>query len=124
VAAPALGPLLLRRLALARLRIEGPRIRIHAYPEGGDDIPKLGGGRGGFFDLRVRRLVIEDGELELDHRRVPLQLDLPDFRGRLARASRARSAASCPSGRAGCASAATPSSSWPRTCRSASRGRS
>lgn len=84
VAAPALGPLLLRRLVLARLRIEGPRIRIRAHSEGGDDIPKMGGGGRGFFELRVRRLVIEDGEFLLDHRRVPLALDLPDFRGRLA----------------------------------------
>lgn len=84
VAAPALNPLWLRRIVLARLRLENPVIRIQAYPEGGDDIPKLGAGGGGGFELRVRRLVIADGAFELDHRRVPLQLDLPDFRGRLA----------------------------------------
>jgi len=82
LAAPVLQPLWLRRIVLARLRIEGPRFRIHAYAEGGDDIPKLGGAGQG-FELRVRRLVIEDGEFQLDHRRVPLTVDLPDFRGRL-----------------------------------------
>lgn len=84
VAAPALAPIWLQRIVLARLRIERPVIRIHAFAEGGDDIPKMGGGGGGGFELRVRRLVIDDGAFELDHRRVPLQLDLPDFRGRMA----------------------------------------
>jgi hypothetical protein len=82
LAAPVLQPLWLRRIVLARLRIEAPRFRIHAYADGGDDIPKLGGAGQG-FELRVRRLVIEDGEFQLDHRRVPLTVDLPDFRGRL-----------------------------------------
>ncbi len=83
VASPAFAPLLLRRFVLARLRIERPRIAVHAHPEGGDDIPKMGGGGGGTFELRVRRLVIEGGEFQLDHRRVPLDLELPNFRGRL-----------------------------------------
>lgn len=84
VAAPALQPLWLQRIVLARLRIEAPRIRVHAYADGGDDIPKFGGRTPGGFELRVRRLVIEDGAFQLDHRRVPLEVDLPDFRGRLA----------------------------------------
>src|SRR5262245_32391404 len=82
-ASPAFAPLLLRRLVLARLRIERPKFSVHAHPEGGDDIPRMGGSGGGSFELRVRRLVIEGGLFELDHRRVPLDLDLPDFRGRL-----------------------------------------
>src|SRR5215472_17328976 len=41
-----------------------------------------GGGRGG-GEVRVHRLMIEGGEFELDHARVPLELDLPDFNGRL-----------------------------------------
>ena len=83
VAAPALQPLWQRRLVLSRMRVERPRLRVHAYAEGGDDIPSIGGAGAPGLDLRVRRLVIEDGEVELDHRRVPLALDLPDFRGRL-----------------------------------------
>lgn len=81
-----LGPPLGRTVVLARLRLEGLRIRIHAPPEGGDDIPKLGGGGGGgqgAIQLRIRRLVIADGEFILDHQRVPMQLELPDFGGRL-----------------------------------------
>jgi len=79
-----LGPPLGRTVVLARLRLEGPRIRINAPPEGGDDIPKMGGGGGqGAIQLRVRRLVVTGGEFILDHQRVPMELDLPDFGGRL-----------------------------------------
>src|SRR5512134_211435 len=41
IAVPALKPLWERRAVLSRLRLERPRLRIHAYREGGDDIPKL-----------------------------------------------------------------------------------
>jgi hypothetical protein len=49
---PSLAPLRVRRLVLARVRVEGLRVRIRAFPNpplgpGGDDIPKLGGGVGG-----------------------------------------------------------------------------
>ncbi len=84
VVAPAFAPLSLGRIVLARLRLESPRIQIRAHPDAGDDIPRFGGEGGRGFDVRVRRLVIEDGELIVDHRRVPLELDLPNFRGRLA----------------------------------------
>jgi translocation and assembly module TamB len=87
VAAPALSGLLGRRVVLARLRLHSPRIRVHAFAGGGDDIPRLlpGGSAGSGLEFRVRRLAIDAGELVLDHQRVPLQLHLPDFAGRLAR---------------------------------------
>lgn len=84
LAAPALQPLWLGRIVLARLRVIGPRVRIHADAFGRDDIPRLGGEGGEGFEWRIRRLVIEDGEFQLDDRRVPVTVDLPDFRGRLA----------------------------------------
>ncbi|MCM2254388.1 MAG: translocation/assembly module TamB [Vicinamibacteria bacterium] len=75
------GPL----LAFERVRIEGLRLHLRAFAEGGDDIPKpqrkTKGGGGP--QIRIRRLTIEDGEFILDHKRVPLELDLPDFRARL-----------------------------------------
>jgi hypothetical protein len=88
VVAPSLAPLRGRRLVLSRVRLEGPRIHIHAFPDpprgpGGDDIPRLGGGAGGGLDVSINRLVIQGGEFTLDHERVPLDLDLPDFHGRL-----------------------------------------
>ncbi len=89
---PSLAPLRGNRLVFSRLRIKGLRLRINAFPDppdgpGGDDIPKLGGGRtGGGHGLRVsiERLVIVGGEFVLNHERVPLDLDLPDFTGQLA----------------------------------------
>jgi translocation and assembly module TamB len=87
---PSFAPLRGNRLVLSRVRIEGLRLRIHAFPApplgpGGDDIPKIGGGRGGRgLQVAIQRLVIVGGEFLLNHERVPLDLDLPDFRGRLA----------------------------------------
>lgn len=72
-----------RTIVLRQLRLERPVVRIHAYPQGGDDIPKMGGGTGGGMGFRIQRLVLADGAFVLDHERVPLDLDLPDFDGRL-----------------------------------------
>ncbi len=76
------------RIVLSRVRIEGLRLRINAFPDppagrGGDDIPKVGGpGRAG-IQIGIERLVLVGGEFILEHARVPLELDLPDFRGRM-----------------------------------------
>ncbi len=86
---PSVAPWRGDRIVLSRVRLAGMRLRIHAFPSpplgpGGDDIPKLGGGGGrGGLSVAVERLVIVDGEFILDHERVPLDLDLPEFRGRL-----------------------------------------
>ncbi|HSD27873.1 MAG TPA: hypothetical protein VLL75_11265, partial [Vicinamibacteria bacterium] len=85
---PSFAPLRGNRLVLSRVRVQGLRLRINAFPSpplgpGGDDIPKVGGGRGGGLQVSIQRLVIVGGEFILDHRRVPLDVDLPDFHGRL-----------------------------------------
>ncbi len=85
---PSFAPLRGNRLVLSRVRVEGLRLRIHAFPSpplgpGGDDIPKMGGGQGGGLQVAIQRLVIVGGEFLLNHERVPLDLDLPDFHGRL-----------------------------------------
>jgi hypothetical protein len=87
---PSLAPVRGNRIVLSRVRLEGLRLRINAFPNppegpGGDDIPRLGGGGGGRSGLSVgiERLVIVGGEFQLNHTRVPLDLDLPGFRGRL-----------------------------------------
>ncbi len=88
VAAPSLRPLWEQRLDLYELRVVGPRIRVRAFTEGGDDIPKLRlGGRRAAAEFRIRRLLIEGGELWVNHERVPLDLDLPSFEGRLAQSA-------------------------------------
>jgi translocation and assembly module TamB len=84
VAAPSLRPLWEQRLDLYELRAVGPRVRVRAFSEGGDDIPRLRLGKTAAAELRVRRLLIQDGELWVNHERVPLDLDLPAFEGRLA----------------------------------------
>ena len=87
---PSLAPWRGDHIALSRVRLEGLTLRIHAFPSpplgpGGDDIPKLGGGGGrrGGLGVSIERLVIVGGEFQLDHERVPLDLDLPEFKGRL-----------------------------------------
>lgn len=86
---PSVAPWRGNRIVLSRLRLDGMRLRIRAFPSpplgpGGDDIPKLGGGGGrGGLGVSIERLVIAGGEFILDHERVPLDLDLPEFRGRL-----------------------------------------
>ncbi|MET0552769.1 MAG: translocation/assembly module TamB domain-containing protein [Vicinamibacteria bacterium] len=84
VAVPALRPLWDRRAVFSRLRIERPVLRVRAYKDGGDDIPRLRPKSGGApLEVRIGLLVIERGEVVLDHQRVPLHLTLPGFRGRL-----------------------------------------
>jgi hypothetical protein len=89
VVTPSLAALWGRRLVLSRVRAEGLKVRVHAFPDppegpGGDDIPSMGnGGGGGGLDVSVSRVVIQQGEFIVDHARVPLDLELPDFHGRL-----------------------------------------
>ncbi len=85
---PSVAPFRGNRIVLSHVRVEGLRLRIKAFPDppagpGGDDIPKLGGSGGGGLQLGIERLVLVGGEFILDHTRVPLEIDLPDFRGRL-----------------------------------------
>lgn len=83
VVGPSVSSLFGPRLVLSRLRIEGLALRVNAFPEGGDDIPRMGEGPGDGGEIRIRRLVLQGGEFVLDHARVPLDLDLPEFHGRL-----------------------------------------
>lgn len=81
---PSLGSLLGPHLVLSRLRLEGLVLRVNAHAEGGDDIPKLGERGVAGRSVRIKRLTIAESELILNHARVPLDLELPDFEGRLA----------------------------------------
>ncbi len=83
-AVPSLAPLWGRRLVLSRLTIVKPVVRVNAWAEGGDDIPRLDAGDGDGLEFRIRRLEIAEGALVLRHERIPLSADLPDFGARLA----------------------------------------
>jgi translocation and assembly module TamB len=83
VATPRLRPLWHRRTELAALTIRGAVVRVNAWEDGGDDIPKLAPGAAGREGIRIGRLLIEDSGVEVNHERVPLDVDLPEFNGRL-----------------------------------------
>ncbi len=83
VASPALSPFWVGQVVLSRLLIQGAQVRVHAFPEGRDDLPHIRSDTGG-LGVRIERLTFERGELLLNHERIPLDLDLPAFRGRLA----------------------------------------
>ena len=82
VAAPRLRPLWRRRAELAALTVHGAVVRINAWRDGGDDIPHLAAGRGEAA-VRIGRLIIDKSVIEVNHERVPLDLDVPEFSGRL-----------------------------------------
>ena len=114
VAAPSLRPLAERRLDLYELRVVGPRIRVRAFEGGGDDIPRPRLGPRGAAEVRVRRLVVEGGELWVEPparaaRPRPAVVRGPPRAGR----SRACSAGGSPSGPATPASARPRPSRWP-----------
>jgi autotransporter translocation and assembly factor TamB len=84
VAAPALSPFWVGQVVLSRVLIQGAQVRAHALADGGDDLPRIRSGTRG-LGVRIERLTFERGELLLNHERIPLDLDLPAFRGHLAR---------------------------------------
>lgn len=60
-------------LDLQTVSAQGVRVHIELYPDGRDNLPEVSaGGGGGRFDLRIGGLFVDDGEFELDDRRVPL----------------------------------------------------
>jgi TamB, inner membrane protein subunit of TAM complex len=83
VAEPGLSLLWLGDVALSRLLVEEPKIRLRAFASGGDDIPRFRLGGAGRLSARVARLVVDRGELMINHERIPVALDLPGVRGRL-----------------------------------------
>lgn len=72
-----------RGAALRELALSGLRVRVQAYEAGGDDLPALHLPEGG-GEARIGRLRVEDAEVIVDHRRVPLALDLPEVHGTMA----------------------------------------
>jgi len=83
VTVPLIRPLWEKRARFTRMQVYGLKLRINAYREGGDDIPKVRSGGGQGTEVRIGRLTIQDGELLLNHERVPLDLEARAFKGRL-----------------------------------------
>jgi hypothetical protein len=82
VVSPSLAQIFERQVALRELRLESPRLRINAFKDGEDDLPPMGRGAAG-GRVHLERLVVQGGEVLLDHERVPVEADLPDVQGRL-----------------------------------------
>lgn len=60
-------------LDLQTVSAQGVRMHLELYPDGSDNLPDIAGGGGeGRFAVRIGGLYVEDGEFELDDRRVPL----------------------------------------------------
>ncbi|MEO8196695.1 MAG: translocation/assembly module TamB domain-containing protein [Thermoanaerobaculia bacterium] len=60
-------------LDLQTVSAQGVRMHLELYPDGSDNLPRVAAGGGnGRFEVRIGGLFVEDGEFELDDRRVPL----------------------------------------------------
>jgi translocation and assembly module TamB len=83
--------LLERKVDLASLRVEQPRLRIVIYPDGSDNLPVPPGRPSGkdwaqnLVDLAVRRYAVTGGLAEVDIRQVPLDFSGEDLRLQMTR---------------------------------------
>ncbi len=68
---------------LSRVRLEKPRFHIAAFAGGGSNLPEGRDPGRRRREIRIRRFVVEGGEIVVDHERIPLELDLPDLQARL-----------------------------------------
>ena len=71
------------RTVLSRVRLEKPVLHVAAFADGTSNLPPAGDGGPGRGDVRIRRFIVEGGEIVVDHERIPLDLDLPDLQARL-----------------------------------------
>ncbi len=73
-----------RSLALGRILIEGPLVRLTFHPDGTSNLPLRGRGRGGGgrppFELAVREFTIRGGAVEVEQQRLPLAVAGRDLR--------------------------------------------
>ena len=71
------------RTVLSRVRLEKPVLHMAAFADGTSNLPAAGDGSAGRGEVRIRRFIVEGGEIVVDHERIPLDLDLPDLQARL-----------------------------------------
>lgn len=73
-----------RRILLRGLEIEKPRMSVTVFPDGSTDLPRLQSGGGpATREVSIGKLVVSKGELLLNDRKIPLDLDWPDFEASL-----------------------------------------
>lgn len=71
------------RPVLSRVHLERPRLFIAAYTDGTSNLPAPPDRSGPPRQIRIRRFVVEGGEIVVDHARIPLEMDLPDLQTEL-----------------------------------------
>lgn len=74
-----------RVLRLEQIDVDRPQIYIRLNPDGTTNLPELRARRGGQarFETQIGRILVQDGTLQLDERRLPLDIDARAVWGRL-----------------------------------------
>ena len=80
---PSAFTLFSSRPVLSRVRLERPRLHIAAFADGTSNLPRTKESSSPRNEIRIRRFIVEGGEIVVDHERIPLDLDLPDLQARL-----------------------------------------
>lgn len=73
-------------LVVERVDVDRPVVRLIFYPDGTDSIPdvRTGGGEGGgALEVLIGRLLVDEGVVHFDERRIPLSLDAAPVRATL-----------------------------------------
>lgn len=73
------------KVDVERVDVERPVVRLVFYPDGSDNLPRIrsGGGGGGNLEVRLGRLVVDEGEVLFDERRIPVSVDAGPVRATL-----------------------------------------
>ncbi|MGH9362984.1 MAG: AsmA family protein, partial [Thermoanaerobaculia bacterium] len=74
-----------RVLQLEQIEVIQPRVFVVFFPDGTTNVPALRGRRGGTqrFEVRIGRVLVQDGRLRVDQQELPLELDARAVWGRM-----------------------------------------
>jgi translocation and assembly module TamB len=74
-----------RVLQLEQIEVLRPRVNVVFFPDGTTNVPTLRGREGGKqrFEVRIGRVLVQDGRLRVDQQELPLELDARAVWGRM-----------------------------------------
>ncbi|HEX9668417.1 MAG TPA: translocation/assembly module TamB domain-containing protein [Thermoanaerobaculia bacterium] len=74
-----------RVLQLEQIEVLQPRVNVVFFPDGTTNVPSLRGPQGGKqrFEVRIGRVLVQDGRLRVDQQELPLELDARAVWGRM-----------------------------------------
>ena len=81
----SLRSLLSSRLLLRRLELDRPRLSVEVFPDGTTDLPTMAAGGSSPAEILIEAFEAKSGELYVNERRVPLNLELPNLEMRVLR---------------------------------------